>query len=88
MSRADDKSVVAEVDRFIGAVGAGTLKPSETARKMRSLLEALCFYATESNYDEQQILEEGQVYFVCPMEEDDRGNRARATLTDIGLKMF
>jgi len=85
MSKADDKSVVAEVDRFIGAVGAGTLNSSET---MRSLLEALCFYATESNYDEQQILEEGQVYFACPMEEDDRGNRARATLTDIGLKMF
>jgi hypothetical protein len=44
MSRADDRSVVAEVDRFIGA---GTLKPSETARQMRSLLEALYFYAME-----------------------------------------
>ena len=88
MSRADDRSVVAEVDRFIGAVGAGTLKPSETARQMRSLLEALCFYATESNYDEQQILERGRIYFVCPMEEDDRGDRARSALTDIGLKML
>ena len=88
MSRADDRSVVAEVDRFIGAVGAGTLKPSETARQMRSLLEALCFYATESNYDEQQIFERGRIYFVCPMEEDDRGDRARAALTDIGLKML
>ena len=46
MSRADDRSVVAEVDRFIGAVGAGTLKPSETARQMLALLEGLCFYAT------------------------------------------
>ena len=55
MSRADDRNVVAEVDRFIGAVGAGTLKPSETARQMRSLLEGLCFYATESHYDEQQF---------------------------------
>jgi hypothetical protein len=88
MSRADDRSVVAEVDRFIGAVGAGTLKPSETARQMRSLLEALCFYATVSNYDEQQILERGRIYFVCPMEEDDRGDRARAALTNIGLKML
>lgn len=88
MSRADDKSVVSEVDHFIGAVGAGTLKPSETASQMKLLLEALCFYATESNYDEQQIIEEGQVYFVCPMEEDDRGNRARETLNDIGLKTF
>jgi len=88
MSRADDRSVVAEVDHFIGAVGAGTLKPSETARQMRSLLEALCFYATESNYDEQQILERGRIYFVCPMEEDDCGDRARAALTDIGLKML
>jgi hypothetical protein len=43
MSRADDRSVVAEVDRFIGAVGAGTLKPSETARQMLALLEGLCF---------------------------------------------
>jgi hypothetical protein len=67
MSRSDDRNVVAEVDRFIGAVGAGTLKPSETARQMRSLLEALCFYATVSNYDEQQILERGRIYFVCPM---------------------
>ena len=67
MSRADDRNVVAEVDRFIGAVGAGTLKPSETARQMRSLLEALCFNATVSNYDEQQILERGRIYVVCPM---------------------
>jgi hypothetical protein len=88
MSRSDDRNVVAEVDRFIGAVGAGTLKPSETARQMRSLLEALCFYATVSNYDEQQILERGRIYFVCPMEEDDRGDRARAALTNIGLKML
>ena len=43
MRRANEGSVVAEVDHFIGAVGAGTLKPSETARQMRSLLEALCF---------------------------------------------
>jgi hypothetical protein len=88
MSRSDERNVVAEVDRFIGAVGAGTLKPSETARQMRSLLEALCFYATVSNYDEQQILERGRIYFVCPMEEDDRGDRARAALTNIGLKML
>ena len=83
MSRADDRSVVAEADRFIGAVGAGTLQPSETARQMWSLLEGICFYATVSHYADQQILERGRIYFVCPMGEDDRGDRARAALTNI-----
>jgi hypothetical protein len=52
---------------------------------MRLLLEALSFHVKGSNYDEQQILEEGPVYFVCPIEEDDRRNRARVVLTDIRL---
>lgn len=46
------------------------------------------FLSNQSNYDEQQILERGRIYFVCPMEEDDRGDRARAALTNIGLKML
>jgi hypothetical protein len=46
------------------------------------------FLSNQSNYDEQQILERGRIYFVCTMEEDDRGDRARAALTNIGLKML
>ena len=38
MRRANERSVVAEVDHFIGAVGAGTLIQSEATREMPSFL--------------------------------------------------
>lgn len=86
MGRADDRSATSEVDRLIGAVGAGTLEWSETATRMKSLVDALNFYATEANYQEQEIHEDGRIYFVCPIEEDEQGNLARSVLTDVGLK--
>lgn len=49
MSKAEDIGAVSEVDRLIGAVGAGMLDWSETAARMRILAEALRFYATAEN---------------------------------------
>jgi len=84
MSKAEDIGAVSEVDRLIGAVGAGMLDWSETAARMRILAEALRFYATPENYEEQAINEGGRTYYTCPIEEDDRGIMARVALSKVG----
>ena len=48
--------------------------------RVRILLDALKFYADESNYEEHKTDIEGQSVFVCPLEEDDRGYLAGAAL--------
>ena len=50
---------------------AGVLERSEPVMRVRILLDALKFYADESNYEERQTDIEGQSVFVCPVEEDD-----------------
>ena len=80
MGTADEKNAGSPRDRLIGAVGAGVLERSDTAMRVRILVDALEFYADESNYEERQTVIEGQSVFVCPMEDDDCGNLARAAL--------
>lgn len=82
MGIANDFGETTEVDRMIGAVGDGDLNWTETAARMQVLVDALRFYATPANYEEQETHESGQVYYVCPIEEDDCGNLARNALTD------
>lgn len=83
MGNADDLRATLELDRLIGAVGAGNREPSDTAARMQVLVEALKFYATVENYQEVQVMEGGRLYFVCPIEEDEQGMIARRALTEV-----
>ena len=59
---------------------AGVLERSDPVMRVRILLDALKFYADESNYEERQTDIEGQSVFVCPVEEDDCGYLAGVAL--------
>ena len=55
MGKAEQLGPVSELDRLIGAVGAGTLNRSQTAEKMKVMADALNFYASVESYREQHI---------------------------------
>ena len=76
----DEKNAGTSKDCLIGTVVAGVLERLDTAIRVRILLDALSFYADESNYEERQTDIEGRSVFVCPVEEDDCGYLARAAL--------
>lgn len=80
MGTADEKNAGSPRDRLIGAVGAGVPERSDTATRVRILVDALEFYADESNYEEHRPEIDGQSVYVCPIEEDDCGSLARAAL--------
>ena len=55
MGKAEQLGPVSELDRLIGAVGAGTLNLSQTAEKIKVTGDALNFYASVESYREQHI---------------------------------
>ena len=64
----------------IGTVVAGVVERSDPVMHVGILLDALKFYADESNYEEHKTDIEGQSVFVYPVEEDDCGYLAGAAL--------
>ncbi len=83
MGKAELLGLVSELDRLIGAVGAGTLNRSQTAEKMKVMADALNFYASVESYQEQHIRQGNRYVFVCPIEEDDCGELARSALAHV-----
>jgi len=83
MGKAEQLGPVSEIDRLIGAVGAGTLDRSQTAKKIKVMVDALAFYASVETYKEQQVRQGNRYVFVCPIEEDDCGELARSALSRV-----
>ena len=83
MGKAQQLGRVSELDRLIGAVGAGTLNRSQTAENIKVTADALNFYASVESYQEQHIRQLNRCVVVCPIGEDDCGELARSALAHV-----
>ena len=67
MGKPEQLGLVSELDRLIVAVGAGTLNRSQTAEKIKVTSDALNYYASVENYQEQHIRQVHRCVVVCPI---------------------
>ena len=65
MGKPEQLGLVPELERLIGAVGAGTLNRSQTAEKIKVTADALNCYASVESYQEQHIRQVNRCVVVC-----------------------